>query len=68
MKKYYFLSDIGKVLTENKKNEKTPRLDLESMGIVNRFESRDSAHLMRHVLEERFPRIFYEARRKYQQS
>ena len=64
----FFISPDGKVRADNPANKNMERFDLEKFGIRNIFDTRDSAHLMREVLEERYPRIFYEERRKNKRS
>lgn len=68
MKKYYFISKVGKVRCEGYKSRNEERFDLERFSIINRFESRDTAHTMRDILEERYPRIFYDERERRKQE
>lgn len=63
----FFITPDGKIRKDLPKNADVPRFNLEKFSIRNTFDSRDSAHLMRDVLEERYPRIFYEERKRKQQ-
>lgn len=64
----FFITLDGKIRKDLPRNADIPRFDLEKFSIINLFDSRDSAHLMRDVLEERYPRIFYDERRKNQRT
>lgn len=58
----YFISIDGKVYADNYRNKDKERLDLSWLSMNNIFHHRESAHLFRHILDERYPRLFYEQR------
>lgn len=62
-KQYFFICTNGTVYSEGWRSRNRERFNLEQFSIINRFESRDAAVLMRDVLEERFPRIFYDEKK-----
>lgn len=55
----YFIAVNGKVYADIYKNRRRRRFDLEQFSIKNEFEDKNAAHLLSHVLEERYPLIFY---------
>ena len=55
----YFIATNGKIYSKTPVNNVLPRLDLESIGLKNEFEHKESARLLRHIINEREPLMFY---------